>query len=68
MQQGAISVVEETKQQFVANFIVAGVPVVEEYANEFVAKVKEQSARSRMDEDPRCVCDSTCSADWLIYR
>lgn len=44
MQQGTISVVEETKQQFVANFIVAGVPVVEEYANEFIAKVKEQSA------------------------
>lgn len=44
MQQGAINVVEETKQQFVANFIVAGVPVVEAYAAEFVAKVKDQSA------------------------
>ena len=44
MKQGALDVVEETKQQFMANFIEAGVPVVEEYANEFVARVKEQSA------------------------
>ena len=44
MKHGALDVVEETKQQFMTNFIEAGVPVVEEYANEFVAKVKEQSA------------------------
>ena len=43
MKQGALNVAEETKQQFLANFIEAGVPVVEEYANEFVTKVKEQS-------------------------
>lgn len=43
MKQGALDVVEETKQQFMANFIEAGVPVVEEYANEFATKVKEQS-------------------------
>ena len=44
MKQGALDVGEETKQQFMTNFTEAGVPVVEEYANEFVAKVKEQSA------------------------
>ena len=43
MKQGALNVAEETKQQFLANFTEAGVPVVEEYANEFVTKVKEQS-------------------------
>lgn len=44
MKHGALDVVEETKQQFVTNFIEAGVPVVEEYAAQFTAKVKEQSA------------------------
>lgn len=44
MKQGAIDAVEETKQQFLANFIEAGVPVIEEYAAQFSAKVKDQSA------------------------
>ena len=43
MKQGTMNVVEETKQEFLKNFIEAGVPVIEEYANEFVTKVKEQS-------------------------
>lgn len=43
MKQGALDVAEETKQQFLANFIEAGVPVVEEYAAQFTAKVKEQA-------------------------
>lgn len=44
MKQGALNVVEETKQEFLKNFVEAGVPVVEEYADLFVAKVKEQAA------------------------
>ena len=44
MKQGALNVAEETKKQFLANFIEAGVPVVEEYAAQFTAKVKEQAA------------------------
>ena len=44
MKHGALSVAEETKKQFLANFIEAGVPVIEEYAAQFTAKVKEQSA------------------------
>ena len=44
MKQGALNVAEETKRQFMTNFIEAGVPVIEEYANEFATKVKEQSA------------------------
>ena len=43
MKQGALNVAEETKKQFLANFIEAGVPVVEEYAAQFTAKVKEQA-------------------------
>ena len=43
MKQGTLNVVEETKQQFLANFLEAGVPVVEEYAAQFTAKVKEQA-------------------------
>ena len=43
MKQGALNVVEETKQQFLANFIEEGVPVIEEYAAQFTAKVKEQA-------------------------
>lgn len=41
---GAMNVAEETKQAFLANFNEAGVPVVETYAAQFTAKVKEQSA------------------------
>ena len=44
MKHGALNVVEETKQQFLTNFIEAGMPVIEEYAAQFTAKVKEQSA------------------------
>ena len=44
MKQGALNVTEETKQQFMTNFIETGVPVIEEYATQFTAKVKEQSA------------------------
>ena len=44
MKQGTMNVVEETKQEFLKNFIEAGVPVIEEYATQFTAKVKEQSA------------------------
>ena len=44
MKQGTLNVAEETKQQFLANFIEAGVPVIEEYAAQSSAKVKEQSA------------------------
>lgn len=44
MKQGALNVAEETKQQFLANFIEAGVPVIDEYAAQFTAKVKEQAA------------------------
>lgn len=43
MKQGALNVAEETKQQFLANFIEAGVPVIEEYAAQFSAKAREQS-------------------------
>lgn len=43
MKDGALNVVEETKQQFLANFIEAGVPVIDQYANQFVAAVKEQA-------------------------
>lgn len=43
MKQGALNVAEETKQQFMANFVEAGVPVIEEYAAQFTAKVKEQA-------------------------
>ena len=44
MKDGALNVVEETKQNFLKNFIEAGVPVIEEDADMFVAKVKEQAA------------------------
>lgn len=43
MKQGALDVAEETKQQFMENFVEAGVPVIEEYATQFTAKVKEQA-------------------------
>lgn len=32
IKEGAVDVVEETKQEFLANFLEAGVPVVEAYA------------------------------------
>ena len=44
MQQGTLNVAEETKQQFLTNFVEAGVPVIEEYAAQFTTKVKEQAA------------------------
>ena len=45
MKQGAIDVVEEMKQQFLANFIEAGVPVIEEYAAQFSAKSQRSVSR-----------------------
>lgn len=44
MKEGALNVVEETKQTFLTNFIEAGVPVIEEYAARFSAAVKAQAA------------------------
>lgn len=44
MKQGALNVVEETKQEFLKNFIEAGVPVIEAYADLFVNTVKAQAA------------------------
>ena len=41
---GAMNVAEETKRDFLINFVEAGVPVIEEYAAQFTAKVKEQAA------------------------
>lgn len=46
MKEGALNVVEETKQTFLTNFIEAGVPVIEEYAARFSATVKAQAAMS----------------------
>lgn len=43
MKGGALNVAEETKQQFMQNFIEAGIPVIEEYADMFVTKAKEQA-------------------------
>ena len=43
MKQGTMNVVEETKQSFLQNFIEAGVPVIEQYAAQFVATVKAQA-------------------------
>lgn len=40
---GALNVVEETKQAFLNNFLEAGIPVVEGYATQFVASVREQA-------------------------
>lgn len=48
VKHGAIDVVEETKQQFLANFIEAGVPIIEEYAAQFTAKSKI-SQRMKLD-------------------
>ena len=44
MKQGALDVAEETKQQFMTNFIEAGVPVVEAYAEQFKKTVSAQAA------------------------
>lgn len=43
LKEGAFDIVEETKQAFLNNFLEAGVPVVEGYAAQFVANVKEQA-------------------------
>ena len=43
MKQGALNVEEETKQNFMKNFIEAGVPVIESYADLFVNTVKAQA-------------------------
>lgn len=43
MKQGALNVVEETKQNFLQNFVEAGEPVIESYADLFVNTVKEQA-------------------------
>lgn len=43
MKQGALDVAEETKRQFLANFVEAGVPVIEEYGAQFAAEVKKQA-------------------------
>lgn len=47
LREGAVNVVEETKQEFITNFMEAGVPVIEAYAGQFVASVKEQAAKYR---------------------
>lgn len=44
LKDGALDVVEDTKQEFLANFIEAGVPVVEAYADHFTDTVKAQAA------------------------
>ncbi|RHF53420.1 hypothetical protein DW674_00735 [Mitsuokella multacida] len=43
MKEGALDVVEETKQKFLENFIEAGMPAVEAYAELFSATVQEQA-------------------------
>lgn len=43
MKQGALNVVEETKQKFLQNFVEAGEPVIESYADLFVNTVKAQA-------------------------
>ena len=44
LKEGAIEVGEETKQEFLNNFIESGIPVVEAYAAQFVTNVKKQAA------------------------
>ena len=44
LKRGALDVVEDTKQEFLANFIEAGVPVVQAYADHFTDTVKAQAA------------------------
>lgn len=43
MKEGALDVVEETKQKFLDNFIDAGMPAIEAYAELFSATVQEQA-------------------------
>lgn len=43
MKEGALDVVEETKQKFIDNFIEAGMPAIKAYAELFYATVQEQA-------------------------
>lgn len=43
MKEGALDVVEETKQKFLDNFIEAGMPAIKAYAELFSATVQEQA-------------------------
>lgn len=43
LKDGALNVVEETKQKFLKNFIESGIPVIEEYAEKFIAEVTKQA-------------------------
>lgn len=43
LKDGALNVVEETKQEFLKNFIESGIPVVEEYAEKFLDEVTAQA-------------------------
>ena len=43
MKEGALDVVEETKQKFLDNFIEAGMPAIKAYAELFSAPVQEQA-------------------------
>lgn len=43
MKEGALDVVEETKQKFLDNFIEAGMPTIKAYAELFSATVQEQA-------------------------
>lgn len=43
MKEGALDVVEETKQEFLDNFIEAGMPAIKAYAELFSQTVQEQA-------------------------
>ena len=43
LKEGALDVVEETKQKFLDNFIEAGMPAIKAYAELFSATVQEQA-------------------------
>lgn len=43
LKEGALDVVEETKQEFLDNFIEAGMPAIKAYAELFSATVQEQA-------------------------
>ena len=43
LEAGALDVVEETKQEFLDNFIEAGMPAIKAYAELFSATVQEQA-------------------------
>lgn len=47
LKDGAMNVAEDTKQTFLNNFIEAGLPVVEQYAAQFVDGVKAQAANEQ---------------------